>query len=113
MKRIAIICIILAVTPLADMIAARAATIALDFYKERISASYCAEHHRKCSFPGETCSQYAKHAIQRYGFFIGGCKAYKRLFDCARAGRVSVAAQEDLLKAENGPDAGRERNKEE
>ncbi|MCX6907051.1 MAG: membrane protein insertion efficiency factor YidD [Verrucomicrobia bacterium] len=97
MKRVVMIGAILGIALLADMIAARTAITGIDYYKENISESYCFARHITCSFPEETCSQYAKHSIQRFGFFIGGCEAYKRLFDCAWAGLVPVAKREDLL----------------
>lgn len=91
-KHIFVVIAILATLYLLDAVATCFAVAAIDYYKENISASYCASRHKTCSFSNETCSQYAKHAIQEYGFFIGGCKAYKRLFDCAQVGRQHAAS---------------------
>jgi len=98
MKRIVIIGAILGIALLADMIAARVAIAGIDYNKGNISVCYCADRHITCSFPAETCSQYAKHSIQRFGFQLGACKAYERLFACWNAKHTLLADGQDLMR---------------
>lgn len=47
------------------------------FYQKHISPAFP----RRCRFI-PTCSQYAYEAVEKYGFWKGGCLAVRRLLRC-------------------------------
>ena len=51
--------------------------ILINFYQKNISPSFG----KRCIYY-PTCSEYAKEAISRYGFFKGWYLAIKRIFRC-------------------------------